>query len=69
MTTVRRTISLPPAVADRLDREAERRNMSFSAVVTEYVTRRPGPLSYGGLVADDADLSLRVEEVLARLGR
>ncbi len=67
MATVRRTISLPPAVAARLDREAERRKTSFSSLVTELVSQQPEPLPYAGAVDDDEDLSQRVEEVLARL--
>ena len=69
MSAIRRTISLPPTVAARLDKEAKRRRMSFSAVVTELVERQPAPLPYAGLIEDDQDLSLKVEEVLARLGR
>jgi hypothetical protein len=56
-------------VAARLDEEAKRRGRSFSAVVTELVQRQPAPLPYAGLIDDDEDLSLKVEEVLARLGR
>jgi hypothetical protein len=67
MTTVRRTISLPPAVADRLDREAKRRGTSFSAVIADLAAEGPGALPYAGLILDDEDLSPRVEEVLARL--
>ena len=67
MSTVRRTISLPPAVADQLDNEAKRRGVSFSALIAELADAEPTTLSYSGLVEDDADLSLRVEEVLARL--
>ena len=67
MATVRRTISLPPAVAARLDREAKRRNTSFSSLITELVTQSPEPLPYAGLIEDDRQLSQRVEEVLARL--
>lgn len=67
MRAVRRTISLPPAVAARLDREAARRGTSFSALVTELVEREPAPLPYAATFTDDADLSLRVEEVLRRL--
>lgn len=67
MTAVRRTISLPPAVAARLDAEAKRRGSSFSAVVTELVDRQPAALPYAGLFDDDDDLSLKVQEVLARL--
>jgi len=67
MATVRRTVSLPPAVAARLDREAERRNTSFSSLITELVTQQPEPLPYAGLIEDDKQLSQRVEEVLARL--
>lgn len=68
MTAVRRTVSLPPTVAARLDREARRRRMSFSAVVAELVDRDPEPLPYAGIIDDDEDLSLKVAEVLARLG-
>ena len=69
VTAVRRTISLPPAVAARLDREARRRRVSFSAVVAELVERDPAPLPYAGIIDDDKDLSLKVDEVLTRLGR
>ena len=68
MATERRTISLPPGLAARLDREADRRNLSFSALVAELLERQPEPLPYAGLIEDDADLSLRVEQALARLG-
>ncbi len=67
MATERRTISLPPALAARLDREAMRRNISFSGLVTELLERQPEPLPYAGLIEDDDDLSLRVEQVLAGL--
>ncbi|MBN2114862.1 MAG: ribbon-helix-helix protein, CopG family [Acidimicrobiia bacterium] len=67
MATVRRTISLPPAVAERLDREAERRGVSFSAVIAELAADGPAVLPYTGLIDDDEDLSHKVEEVLARL--
>jgi hypothetical protein len=66
MATVRRTISRPPAVADRLDREARRRGTSFSAVIAELASNGPGTLSYAGLIDDD-DLSQQIEEILARL--
>jgi predicted CopG family antitoxin len=69
MTAVRRTISLPPAVAARLEAEAKRRGTSFSAVVTDLVDRKPAALPYAGLIADDDDLSVKVEEVLSRLHR
>lgn len=64
---MRRTISLPPAVAARLDREAARRGTSFSALVAELVEREPVPLPYAATLDDDPDLSLKVEEVLRRL--
>jgi predicted DNA-binding ribbon-helix-helix protein len=67
VATVRRTISLPPAVAARLDREAERRKTSFSSLIAELVTQHPEPLPYAAIVEDDEDLSQRIEEVLARL--
>jgi hypothetical protein len=69
MTAVRRTISLPPALAARLDAEAKRRGTSFSAVIADLVGRQPSPLPYVGLISDDEDLSLKIDEVLARLGR
>ena len=67
MATVRRTISLPPAVADRLDGEARRRGVSFSAVIADLAANGPGTLPYAALIDDDEDLSQKVEEVLARL--
>ena len=69
MSSVRKTISLPPAVAKRLDDEARRRNTSISAIVTELVSRQPERLPYAALIEDDEDLSLRVETILSRLGR
>jgi hypothetical protein len=67
MASVRRTISLPPHVAARIEREARRRGVSFSAVLAELANRVPDKLPYAGLVEDDEDLSLQVEEVLKRL--
>ena len=66
MSVVRRTISLPASLASRLEREAKRRGLSFSAIVAELATRSPEPLPYAGLVRDDKDLSLRVTEALRR---
>jgi hypothetical protein len=37
--------------------------------VTELVQQHPERLPYAGLVEDDEDLSEKVEEILARLGR
>jgi hypothetical protein len=68
MRAVRRTISMPAAVARRIEREAKRKKTSFSAIVTELVERTPGELPYAGVVDDDPDLSLRVDEVLSRVG-
>jgi hypothetical protein len=67
MSSIRKTISLPPAVARRLDREAKRRGTSVSALVTELVSREPESLPYAGLIDDDQDLSLQVEGILGRL--
>jgi hypothetical protein len=67
MTSVRRTISLPPYLAARIERAARQRGVSFSAVVADLADRAPEELPYAGLVEDDEDLSLRVEEVLRRL--
>jgi hypothetical protein len=69
MPSIRRTISLHPHTAARLDREARRRGLSFSALVAALAEQVPEELPYAGLVEDDEDLSLRVEEVLARLAR
>jgi hypothetical protein len=69
MSSVRKTISLPPAVARRLDQEARRRRTSVSALVTDLVQRQPERLPYVALIEDDEDLSERVDAILARLGR
>lgn len=68
MRSVRRTISMPASLATRLDREAKRRGKSFSALIAELAEHTPGTLPYAGIIEDDPDLSLRVEEVLSRLG-
>jgi hypothetical protein len=69
MSSVRKTISLPPAVARRLDQEARRRKTSVSALVTDLVQRQPERLPYVALIEDDEDLSERVDAILERLGR
>jgi hypothetical protein len=69
MSSVRKTISLPPAVARRLDQEARRRRTSVSALVTDLVQRQPERLPYVALIEDDEDLSERVDAILERLGR
>jgi hypothetical protein len=69
MSSVRKTISLPPAIARRLDQEARRRRTSVSALVTDLVQRQPERLPYVALIEDDEDLSERVDAILARLGR
>jgi hypothetical protein len=69
VTAVRRTISLPPSVAARLDEEARRRGTSFSAIVTELVQREPAALPYAGLIDDDENLSLKIQEILSRAPR
>ena len=69
MSSVRKTISLPPVVAKRLEKEAKRRKTSFSALITELVQQQPQRLPYAGLIDDDEDLSEQVTEVLARLDR
>jgi len=67
MRAVRRTISMPASLAVRLTREAKRRHKSFSAVVTDLIEGKAGPLPYAGIIEDDPDLSRRVDEVLSRL--
>ena len=69
MSSVRKTVSLPAAIAERLDKEAKRRHISVSAVVADLVQQQPEQLPYAGLIEDDEDLSQKVEEILARLGR
>lgn len=69
MSSVRKTISLPPSVAKRLDQEARRRRTSVSALVTDLIQRRPERLPYVALIEDDEDLSERVDKILERLGR
>jgi hypothetical protein len=69
MSSVRKTVSLPAAIADRLNKEAKRRRTSVSALVTELVQQQPERLPYAGLIEDDEDLSQKVEEILARFGR
>ena len=54
-------------MASRIERAAKQRGVSFSAMVADLASRAPEDLPYAGLVEDDEDLSLRVEEVLARL--
>ncbi len=67
MASVRRTISLPPSLADRLDKEAERRGMTFSALIADLAGAETTELPYAGIISDGEDLSLSVEEVLSRL--
>ncbi len=67
MATVRRTVSLPPALAERLDKEAAERGVTFSALIAERASLAPTDLPYSRIIDDDEDLSLRVEEVLSRL--
>jgi len=67
MSSVRKTISLPPAAARRLDREAKRRRTSVSAVVTDLLAGLPEGLPYAGLIDDEDDLSLQIEEILSRV--
>ena len=67
MASVRRTISLPPSVADRLDIEAKRRGMTFSALIADLASSESAELPYAGIINDHDDLSLQVDEVLSRL--
>jgi len=69
MSTIRKTISLPEQIARRLDEEAKRRKTSVSAIVTELVQQqRPTSLPYAGLIDEDEQLSVDVEQILARVG-
>ncbi|MGB7414375.1 MAG: CopG family transcriptional regulator [Thermosynechococcaceae cyanobacterium] len=67
MSSVRKTISLPPVLAERLDKEAKRRQISASAVICELIDSLPESLPYAGLINDDPDLSDRIEEILGRV--
>ena len=66
MKTVRKTISLPAYLAEDLEAEAKRRGMSFSALVAERAALPRRELSFAGIIEDDPDLSLKVEEILRR---
>ena len=69
MATIRKTISLPEQIAKRLDKEAKKRRTSVSAIVTELVQQqRPAGLPYAGLIDDDEQLSVHIEQILARVG-
>ena len=56
MTSVRRTICLPPHVAARIERAARQRGVYFSAMVADLASRAPEELPYAGL---EVDLLLR----------
>ncbi len=68
MAVVRKTISVPLILAEQLEREAAERQTSVSAVVVERLRLTDSSrLPYAGLIEDDPDLSLKVEEILARV--
>lgn len=69
MPSVRRTVSLPEGLASRLEEEAAQRGITLSALVVELARSGIGSLElpYVGVVDDEDDLSMRVDEVLARL--
>lgn len=41
-------------------------SLSFSAVLAERASRGQNPISFAGIIDDDPDLSLKVEEILRR---
>ena len=41
--------------------------MTFSALIADRVAGETMELPYAGIISDDEDLSLRVQEVLSRL--
>ena len=41
--------------------------MTFSALIADLAGAQTAELPYAGIISDDEDLSLRVEEVLSRL--
>ena len=59
---------MPAAIARHIEREAKRKKTSFSAIIAELVERAPGDLPYAGIIDDDPDLSLKIDEVLSRVG-
>ena len=69
LVSVRRTISLPPAIAARLDRESKRRDESLSSIVVELVERQSETIPYAGLIDDDPELSNKIKRILKRLDR
>ena len=66
MATVRKTVTLPRPLVDDLAREAGERRLSFSAVLAERASRGQNTISFAGIIDDDPDLSLKVEEILRR---
>ncbi|MFN0147940.1 MAG: hypothetical protein ACKVT1_15660 [Dehalococcoidia bacterium] len=66
MATVRKTVTLPRPLVDDLAREAGERHLSFSAVLAERASRGQTAISFAGIIDDDPDLSLKVEEILRR---
>ena len=68
MTTVRKTLSMPAALANRLEREAKLRDLPLSTFVCELLEGTDVDLPYAGLIDDDPDLSLKIDEIIARAG-
>lgn len=67
MSTIRKTISLPEQIANRLDREAKRRKTFVSAIVVELVQQQPEKLPYAGIIDDDEQLSQDLDKILSRV--
>jgi hypothetical protein len=60
-------LSLPSDVVDSLRRLSRERGLTVTEFLSQLVNRLSEGLPYGGLIEGDTDLSLKVEEVLARL--
>jgi hypothetical protein len=62
-----RVLALPAKLVEELTRLSEARGLSLPDFLRQLVDRATRGLPYAGLIQDDEDLSLKVEEVLARL--
>jgi len=62
-----RFLSLPTRLVDDLKRLSKARGLTLTEFLRQVADRAAAGLPYGGTVEDDKDLSLKVEEVLARL--
>lgn len=66
MASIHRPVRRPrgsPGPTQRVDTDLEMEHL-----LEEVLRREPAPLPYAGVIEDDPDLSLRIEELLTRTG-